>query len=78
MNEDWEFGRVTEEEDGGIVEHPVPIAFFGVEFYREASWVSGGVWRTLLTTHSGKTSHTLGLLPNTIEHIHRSLQAESV
>lgn len=37
MNENGEFGRITKEEDGGIVKDPIPIALFRIEFEREPS-----------------------------------------
>ena len=41
MDEDGEFGRVTEEEDGSVVENPVPIALLSIEFDGESSRISG-------------------------------------
>ena len=40
MDEDGEFGRVAKKEDGRIVEDPIPITFFGVEFEGKASRIS--------------------------------------
>lgn len=31
VNENRELGRVSEEEDGSIVENPIPIAFFRIQ-----------------------------------------------
>ena len=44
VNEDGELGWVAEEEDGGVVEHPIPVALFSVEFQGEAARVSGRIW----------------------------------
>ena len=70
VNEDGELGRVAKEEDGGVVEDPVPVALLGIEFDREAARISGGVRRTLLAAHGREASNALGLLPNTREHVH--------
>lgn len=50
MNEDGEFGWVTDEEHGSVVEHPIPVSFLGVEFDGETTGITGTVGRTLLTT----------------------------
>jgi hypothetical protein len=34
---------VPDEEDGGVVEDPVPVALFGSQFYGETTGVTGGV-----------------------------------
>lgn len=34
---------VPDEEDGGVVEDPVPVALFCSQFYGEATGVTGGV-----------------------------------
>lgn len=51
VDKDREFGGVAEEEDWSIIEHPIPIAFFGIEFHGETSWISGRVWTALLTSY---------------------------
>lgn len=40
VDEVREFGGVAEEEDGGVVEHPVQVTLFSPEFDREASRVT--------------------------------------
>ena len=44
MDEEGELGRITEEEDWGVVEDPVPIPFLCVEFDGETSWVASSIW----------------------------------
>lgn len=51
VDEYWELGRVAEEEDGRVVENPIPIAFLSVEFDGEASRISSRIWASLLTTN---------------------------
>ena len=72
MDEDGKFRRVSEEEDRGIVEDPIPIPLFGVELDREASRIPSGVRRSLFTSDCGKTCNTFCLLANSIKHIQRS------
>uniref|UniRef100_A0A0L0NTX7 Peroxisomal catalase n=1 Tax=Candidozyma auris TaxID=498019 RepID=A0A0L0NTX7_CANAR len=64
-----EFGWVSDEENRGVVVHPVQVTFLGVELGGEASWVSGGVGRTRLTTDGGESSEGSGLLTNVLEHL---------
>lgn len=49
VNENGEFGRVTKEEDGRVVEDPVPVSLLSVEFDGEAARVTGTVGRALFT-----------------------------
>jgi len=35
--------RVTDEEDGGVVPHQIPVALLGVELDGKPSWVAGSV-----------------------------------
>ena len=74
VNEDGEFGGVTEEEDGRIVEDPIPVALLGIEFHGESAGISGRVGGTLLATNGGESSDTFGLLSNAIEHVNRCLE----
>jgi hypothetical protein len=43
MDEVRELGRVTDEEDGSVVEDPIPVTFLGPQFEREPARVAGGV-----------------------------------
>jgi len=69
VDEDGEFGRVTEEKDRRVVEHPIPIAFLCVELHTEASGISGRVCRALLPTNSTEACHAFGLLSDIVEHV---------
>ena len=33
MDKQWKQAWITNEEDRSIVEHPIPVPFFGIEFY---------------------------------------------
>lgn len=58
---------VPEEEDGGVVEDPVPVALFGSQFYGETTGVTGRVSRTGLTADRGETDGGANLLSNLAE-----------
>jgi len=51
VNENREFGRITDEEDWRIVVNPIPITFLGIELDREPTGVAGGIWASLLATN---------------------------
>lgn len=40
VNKAWEQCWITDEEYGSVVSHHIPDAFFGVEFYSEATRIS--------------------------------------
>ena len=52
MDEVWKFGRITEEEDWGVVGYHIPIALCSSELDREPSRVSSTVGRSGFATHS--------------------------
>ena len=55
VNEVGELGRVTDEEDGGVVEDPIPVTFIGSELDGEAAGVASGVGRARFTTDGRET-----------------------
>lgn len=69
VDEEWKLGRITDEEDGGIVIHPVPVAFFCVELDGEAARVTGSVGRTLLAADSREARNAVGFLSDGIKHV---------
>ena len=69
MDEDGELGGVTDEEDRGVVEDPVPVTLLGVELDRETSGVTSSVWGTLLTTDSREANDSGGPLADASEHV---------
>jgi hypothetical protein len=52
VNEMRELGGVTDEEDWGIVEHPVPVALVGPQLDRESTRVASSVGRSRLASDS--------------------------
>ena len=69
MNEDGEFGWISEKENGGVIEDPIPITLLGIKFHGEASRISGGIRRPLFTSHGRKASNTSCLLTHSVEHV---------
>ena len=55
MDEVREFGRITKEEDGCVVRHMIPIAFFCPELDGKASRITGTVVRAGLPTDGRET-----------------------
>lgn len=43
VDEVRELGRVSDEEDGSVVEHPIPVALVGPQLNREATGVASSV-----------------------------------
>lgn len=43
VDECWELDTISDEEDGRVVSHHIPVAFLRVEFDGEAAGIAGGV-----------------------------------
>ena len=69
MEEVWELHWVVDEKDWSIVSNHVVVAFFGVEFDGEPSWVSNGVGETSLTCDSGESKEQWCLLADSIQKV---------
>lgn len=76
VNKERKLGGIPEEEDGRIVEYPVPISVFGVEFERKSSRIPRAIWRTLLSTDRREACNALRLLADFAEHIGRALNID--
>ena len=68
VNEVGELGRVTDEEDGGVIEDPIPVTFISSELDGEATGVASGVGRARFTTDGRETDCSADFLS------HRSQQ----
>jgi hypothetical protein len=55
VNKVGEFGGVTDEEDGGVIEDPIPVTLISSELDGEATGVASGIGRARFTTDSGET-----------------------
>lgn len=55
VNEAWEEKGVTDEEDGGVVAHQVPVTFFGVKLHSKTTWVTCSISRTGFPTYSAES-----------------------
>ena len=73
MNECRELYTVSNKEDGRVVANHIPVSFLSVELYREPSWVTRRVCRSLLTTHGREPYSYLSFLPYFAEEIGRRL-----
>ena len=69
MDEDGELGRIPHEKDGSVVEHPVPVALFGVELEGKPTRVTSTVGGALFATDCRETSKHLGFLADSLEHV---------
>jgi len=67
VDEVGELGRVTDEENGSIVEHPIPVAFISPELDSETTRVPSSISRTRFTTNGGETGCDADLLPCALE-----------
>jgi hypothetical protein len=55
VDEVGELGGVTDEEDGGVVEDPIPITLISSEFDGEATRVASGIGRARFAADGGET-----------------------
>lgn len=62
MDKMWELGWISEEKDGRVVCHDIPIAFFSSELNREASGISSAIVRSRFATNSRETHGDRALL----------------
>jgi hypothetical protein len=76
MNEVGELGRVTDEEDGSVVEDPVPVTFFSLKLNGKASRIASGISGTGLSTYGRESDGGANLLPSSLEEGLRSDVAE--
>lgn len=67
VNEMRELGRVTNEEDGGVIEDPIPVTFLSPELDSKATGVTGSVGRTGFTTDGGETHCSSDFLADFLE-----------
>jgi hypothetical protein len=72
MDEMRELGGVTKEEDGGIVEDPVKIAFVSANLDSKTTRITGGIRRARLAANGGETNGSAGLVANCFEERGRS------
>lgn len=67
VDEMRELGRVTDEEDGSVVEDPIPVTFLGPELDSKTARVTSSIGRAGFTADGGETSSNANLLANTLE-----------
>jgi len=54
VNEMRELGGVSDEEDWGVVEHPVPVTVVGLQLDRKSTRVASSISRSNLTSYGGE------------------------
>lgn len=69
VDEEGELGWVSKEEDWGVVEDPIPVALFSVEFEGKPSRVSCSVRGSLLAADGREPTDKLGFLTNAVKHV---------
>ncbi|MNV57679.1 hypothetical protein D3C71_1500230 [compost metagenome] len=52
MDEIWKIHRILNKKNWNIIPYKIVIAFFGIEFNRETSYISSKVGRTFEARHS--------------------------
>ena len=62
VDEVWELGWISQEEDWSVVGNHVPVTLIGSELDGETTWVTGTVVRTRLTTDGGESDCDRALL----------------
>lgn len=64
MNKGGEQNGITNEEDGGVVPHQVPIALLRVKLHRKPTWVTCSIRTPRFTPHGGEADGDRGALPD--------------
>ena len=67
VDEVREFGGVADEEHGGVVEHPVPVALIRAQLERKTTGVARGIGGTGLTTDGGEARGDTNFLADLLE-----------
>lgn len=62
VNEVRELGRISDEEDRGVIEDPIPVTLICPELDSEASGITGSVCRSRLPSNSGETDSSADTL----------------
>lgn len=73
-----EFGGVSDEEDGSVVEHPVKVALFSSDLDGKATGITSGIRGSSFTTDSGESSGSTVPLADLGEELGRGNVAEVV
>ena len=73
-----EFGRVTDEEDRCIIEHPVPVTFVSLQLDSKSTGISSSIGRTILASDGRESNSCSDLLADSVEEGLRSDVTEVV
>ena len=69
MDQIWELDRILDKKYRNVVADNVPIAFFGIELYREASHVTGEIGRSFIPGDSRESNEGRSFLSSPLEDI---------
>ena len=64
VNEVGELGRISNEENWGVVEDPIPISFVCPQLDRKATGIASGVSRSRFASHGGEANSGADLFAN--------------
>jgi len=67
VDEVRELGRVTDEENGCVVKHPVEVALLSLELNGKSTRIAGSVSGTALSTDRGEANGSTGLVTDLVE-----------
>ena len=71
VNEVRKLGRITYEEDGGVVEDPVPVALLCFQFDGETTRIASSVCRARLPANRGETDSSVNSIAYSVEQLLR-------
>ena len=69
MDEVGEFCRVTNEEDGSVIEYPIPVTFLRPQLDRKPTRVASRVCRPTLTADSGESYRRTRTISDLVEEL---------
>lgn len=69
MDKNRKLGRVPQEEDGRVVEHPIAVSLLGIELDGKPTGIASGVGRALLASNGGEPHKGFGLLAEAGEEV---------
>ena len=78
VNEVGEFSRVTDEEDRGVIEHPVQVTLISPQFDSKSTGIPGSISRTILASNSRESDSCFNPLTDRFEEWLRSDVTEIV
>ena len=78
MDEYGELGRIPEEKDWGVIEHPIVVPLLGIKLDRKSPRISCRVGRSFFSTDRREPREAPCLLADAVEHVHRCEVADII